>query len=444
MTNVCIIGAGSSGIAGVKALKDAGIDFDCFEGRDRVGGLWAYDPDPESLSGAYRGLNSNAPKSVMQYKEYPMADDLPGFPSHWDFARYFQNYTQRFGLVDHITFNTRVESVRPLPDGGFEVQLDDGTARNYTDVVVANGHHWSPKWPVPAFPGEFEGMQMHSHAYRESTFAAGKRVAVVGMGNSAMDISVEVSDVADATFLVARSGVHIMPKYVFGSTPPKWAIDLLSYKVGRIVFGAFARAYVGSPRKLGLPEPTHAFGDTHPTMSGRIADRLLHGRVTPKPNIAEYEGSKVRFIDGSVEQVDIVIYCTGYRIQFPFFDEGYISAPENEIHPFQQVALPDRPGIWFLGLCQPLGSIQPIAEQQGKWIADLITGAAALPPEGEMRAAIAAHRKATAKRFVKSTRNTIEVDHAAYLRDLAREHSAGRARARTRVKSPAELERTVA
>lgn len=419
----CVIGAGSAGLTAVKALKDARIDFDCYEMSDHVGGLWHFDPDPNGRSAAYRGLNSNAPKPLMQYAEFPMAEKLPGFPSHWDFGRYFEDYAKHFGLLEHIRFNTAVERVEPRADGAFDVQLADGTVERYTDVLVANGHHWNPKWPD--FPGTFDGVAMHSHSYRDATFAVDKRVVVVGMGNSAMDIAVEVSDVARRAYLSARSGVHLVPKQIFGGKPDKHGLLALSYKPVRMITGAFVRWYQGSPESYGLPKPTHAFGDTHPTGSGRIVDRLAHGRVLPKPNISELRGDRVLFADGSEEEIDILIYCTGYWISFPFFDEDYISAPQNAIRPFLKVALPDRPGVWFIGLCQPIGAIQPLAEAQSRWVADILAGRASLPSVGEMRAAIERERRSDARRWVHSTRNTIEVDHLKYMRRLRREHKAG-------------------
>lgn len=433
---VCIIGAGSSGLTAVKALREAGVEFDCFEARNVVGGLWAFDPDPNGPSGAYRGLNSNAPKGLMQYDDYHLDDDLPLFPSHWDFARYFKAYAEKFGLMDRIAFNTRVNEVTPLASGDFLVDVGDGQERVYTDIIVANGHHWNPRWP--SFPGTFDGTQMHSQSYRDASIALDKKIVVVGLGNSAMDISCEVSDMARQVYLSARRGVHILPKFPPKSPrrpPTRRSFDLLSTKLGRILVGAIMRTKYDTPEALGLPKPDHAFGDAHPSGSGRLHDRIKHGRVIPKLNVAELLGNKVRFADGSVVEADLIIYCTGYNISFPFFEEDYISAPENEINPYLQVVLPDRPGVWFLGLCQPIGSIQPLAEVQSKWIADVIAGRASLPEVDDMKQAIAAHRDAHRRRFVRSARNTIEVDHAKYRKQLERAHAEGlkrAAKARTR------------
>ena len=80
----------------------------------------------------------------------------------------------------------------------------------------------------------------------------------------------------------------------------------------------------------GLPTPDHKIAEAHPTVSGRILDRLAHGAITPKPNIAELRGDRVAFADGSEVEADVVVYCTGYKVTFPFFDEDFIAAPDRK------------------------------------------------------------------------------------------------------------------
>lgn len=425
----CVIGAGSAGLAACVGLKQAGITFDCYEKSDRVGGLWVFD-NPSGTAAAYRTLSSNAPKAYMGYHDFPMPAHLPAYPSHWDFARYFDDYARHFGVHEHIRFQTEVTQVAPLDDGGFEVHLADGSTDNYDYVLVANGHHWDPRMPEPMFPGSLDGTIMHSRDYRDAAFMAGKRVVVVGIGNSAVDIACEAAHVADKTYLSVRRGAHIMPKYAFGMAPPNWLLNSASHKVGRVALGALMRLVNGRAEDYGLPTPDHAFGDAHPTMSAGIMDELRLGRILPKPQIAELLGDQVRFADGSVEDVDLIICATGYNITFPFFDESYVSAPDNQIALFHRVVHPDRPGLFFIGLCQPLGAIQPLAELQGKWVGELLSGSCALPSSDDMRRAIDADQLALRKRFVASTRHTVQVDHNHYLRALRREIGAGRRRAR--------------
>src|ERR1700722_85024 len=162
----CVIGAGSSGLAAGKALLDAGIPYDCYERPARRGGLWVFE-NPSGTAAAYRNLSSNAPKSVMGYAEYPMPDSMPDYPSHWDFARYFNDYADHYGLRPRIRFETGVERVNRRDDGVFEVALEDGSAEEYECILVANGHHWNPSMPDPMPPGHFDGLLMHSRDYRD-------------------------------------------------------------------------------------------------------------------------------------------------------------------------------------------------------------------------------------------------------------------------------------
>jgi len=125
-----------------------------------------------------------------------------------------------------------------------------------------------------------------------------------------------------------------------------------------------------------------------------------------------------------------VVYCTGYKITFPFFDEDLISAPDNHIELYRRVLHPDIPNVFFIGLLQPLGAIMPLAEAQGAWVGDLLVGDYAPPPAEQMRADIAADQAAMRARYVASKRHTIQVDYDDYLHELAKERRAGAERAR--------------
>jgi dimethylaniline monooxygenase (N-oxide forming) len=432
LPRVCLIGAGSSGITAAKALHERGIPFDCFEKSDTVGGLWVYN-NKSGVASAYRNLCINTSKPRMQYSDFPIPESYPDFCHHSHLAQYFADYVDHFGFRDKITFETNVEQATRREDGVWEVELDNGEMRPYDVLLVANGHHWNPRWPEPAFVGAdtFPGKQMHSHFYRDNTIFTGKRVVVVGMGNSAMDIAVEASYVAEKTYLVAREGAWIIPKYMFGKpfdqTPdhPQLPLGLRRYLKERVL-----KMYVGDPERVGLPKPRHKFNSAHGSISSRIFDRVTHGAIQPKPNIQAFEGSTVRFEDGSTVEADIVIYCTGYKITFPFFDETFISAPENRIELFRRAFNPEIPNLAFMCLLQPLGATMPLAEAQGAWVGDYLTGRYALPSPGKMQADIAADQAALRKRYVRSKRHTIQVDVNDYLYHLAKERRAGARRAR--------------
>jgi thioredoxin reductase len=426
---VCVIGAGSSGIAACQVLNARGVEFECFEKGSEVGGNWRYEND-NGMSSAYRSLHINTSRGLMAYATYPMPEDYPDYPDHFQIARYFDDYVDHFGLREKIRFRTEVKGVVPV-DGEWEVSVEDAEgsseAHRYRAVLVANGHHWDPRWPEPDFPGagEFEGEQMHVHHYREPDVLVGKRVLVLGIGNSATDIAVESSRIAERTFLAMRRGAYVMPKYLNGKPTDEAASKLLTLMplpVQRFVLSRMLGMTAGDMTAYGLPEPDHKLLEAHPTVSAELLSRLGHGDIAVKPNIDRFAGGRtVRFADGSEEEIDLVVYCTGYRVTFPFFDEDVFSAVDNRLPLYRRVASVERPGLYFIGFIQPLGAIMPLAEAQAEWVADLLSGRGTLPSPIEMRKAIAAEEAKMQKRYVASKRHTIQVDFQPYLRELRRE-----------------------
>ncbi len=442
LPRACVIGAGSSGIAAVKALSDRGIPFDCFECSDEVGGNWVFG-NRNGMSAAYRDLFINVSRERMAYADYPMPTSYPDFPHHTHIKEYFNAYVDRFGLRERIEFETLVRHATQREDGVWEVQTErDGGAREtreYDALLVANGHHWDPRWPEPPFPGqdEFAGEQLHAHSYVDNSIFAGRDVVIVGMGNSAMDIAVESSYVAANTYLSARKGAWIIPKYVFGRPVDQLPNNpRVPFAVRQRLIHQTIKTITGPPERYGLPKPDHKFGEAHPTVSGRILDRIAHGTIAPKPNVASLGKETVRFVDGSEARADVVVYCTGYKISFPFFDPDFLAAPDNHIELFRRVFHPDIGGLFFIGLLQPLGAIMPLAEAQSAWVGDYLRGGYALPAPAELRADVARDQAAMRKRYVTSKRHTIQVDFDDYLYALAAERRAGAERARARGYAP--------
>lgn len=426
----CIIGAGSSGITAVKALQDRGLLFDCFEKSDRVGGNWVLG-NRNGMSSSYSTLHINTSRERMEYADLPMPSSYPDFPRHDQIARYFDEYVDRFSLRERISFERGVQRATRTAEGLWQVSLDDGEQRLYDALIVANGHHWDPRWPEPAIPGQFAGEVMHSHQYTDPSQLAGRRVVVVGMGNSAMDIAVDASYHATSTRLVARKGVHIVPKYILGKPldagvrptrmPFSWMLRGLE---------PVLRVTVGTMDRYGLPLPDHRLGQTHPTVSSRILDRLAHGAIEVRPEIAELRGETVRYRDGTEEQADLIVYCTGYKISFPFFEDGLIEASDNELVLYKRIFPLAPAGLYFIGFVQPWGAIMPIAEAQSQIVADQLLGAYALPQASEMRKDMEAMIARQRRRYLPSKRHTIQVDFSNHMVELADEAGAGARRAR--------------
>jgi dimethylaniline monooxygenase (N-oxide forming) len=431
LPTACVIGAGSSGIAAAKTLHERGFEFDCFEKSDRVGGNWVY-KNTNGMSSAYRSLHINTSRERMEYPGFPMPKSYPDFPHHTHIARYVDAYVDHYGFRDRITFRTGVE--RAERDDGWRITLDTGEERRYDVLLVANGHHWDARWPEPAFPGadEFEGIQMHSHDYLgdDAAYFRDKSVVVLGMGNSAMDIAVEASFSARATYLAARRGAYVIPKYLLGRPTDTYAASpRIPFAVRRKVMEGMLKLAVGDMERYGLPKPDHRFGDAHPTVSDDALSRIAHGEIHPRPSIARLTRNTVVFTDGSEVEADIVVYCTGYKVTFPFFGEDLISAPDNDLPLFRRVFHPDMRDVFFIGLLQPLGAIMPLAQVQAEWVADFLGGRYALPPDGELRRQMQQERERMFRRYVRSKRHTMQVDYDDYLANLARERKRGAERA---------------
>ena len=430
----CVIGAGSSGIASCQVLQARGISFDCFEVGSGVGGNWRYQND-NGMSSAYRSLHINTSRDAMAYASYPMPADYPDYPNHFLIARYFDDFVDHFGFRDRIRFRTEVTRVEP-EGSRWRVhwrRLEPGNEGSglYESVLVANGHHWDARWPEPPYAGQdaFAGEQIHVHNYREPDVLEDKRVLVLGIGNSATDLAVESSRNAAATFLAMRRGAWIIPKYIKGKPTDELASDLvtrLPLSLLRLFYKRALKTAAGYPTDYGLPEPDHKLAEAHPTISSDLLPRLGHGDITVKPNVAEFSGGRtIRFEDGSTEEIDMVVYCTGYRITFPFLDANLLDAPDNRIPLYRRVVHPDLPGLYFIGLVQPLGAIMPIAEAQSEWVADLLEGTTELPASDRMNRVIAREDRRMARRYVASKRHTIQVDFMPYMRTLKRERRRG-------------------
>ncbi len=427
---VCIVGAGSSGLTACQVLAARGIPFDCFEKGSQTGGNWRYEND-NGTSSAYRSLHINSARKLMSFRAFPMPDDYPDYPSHWQVAKYFDDYVERFGLRELITFQTAVVAAKPA-DGAWKVTVEGPggrETRRYRAVLVANGHHWNPRWPEPPFQGseEFEGEQMHVHHYREPDVLVGRRVLVLGIGNSAVDVAVESSRIAERTVIAMRRGAYVLPKFLGGKPIDEAAptfVSRLPLPVQRFLVGRLLKVAVGEMTDYGLPKPDHKLLEAHPTVSSELLPRIGHGDIEVRPNIDRFTGGRtVRFADGREEEFDLVVYCTGYRISFPFLAPDVFEAADNRMPLYRRVVSVERPGLFFIGFIQPLGPIMPIAEAQSEWLADLLSGAAALPSAAEMGAEIAAYEKAMRRRYVASKRHTIEVDFHPYLRQIRRERN---------------------
>ena len=433
LPRVCVIGAGSSGLAAAKALYLARVPFDCFEMGSAIGGNWLFD-NPNGQSACYETLEINTSCPRMAFSDFPMPADYPPYARHDQVQTYFEAYVDHFGFRHTITFDTRVTRVEPDPTGGWLVTTDGpvGThTRSYDAVMVANGHHWDARWPEPGYPGTFAGEQIHAHDYRSGDQLEDRDVLIVGAGNSAMDIAVEASHRARSTTLSIRRGQWVLRKMLLGRPTDQialpgwlpWWATAARLRLGALLSGGLTR--------YGLPRPEHRPGQSHPVQSERIRARLADGAITVRPAIDRFEGHRVRFVDGTTCRADLIVWATGYRVSFPFLSPDLVPVHDNELPLWKRTVHPDLPGLFFIGLLQPVGAIMPLAEAQSEWVTELLTGRYVLPADDEIRRQMEAEHERNRRQFYDSPRHTMEVDFDHYLWDLRLERRRGRDRART-------------
>lgn len=346
----CVIGAGAAGLAVCRAFVQHGVSFDCLERENDVGGIFNFGKPNSSI---YKSTHLLSSKKTTQYPDFPMPEHYPPCPHHSLILEYFRSYARHFELYGRIQFKTAIERLEPAA-AGWNVRLAGGTQRLYAGVVIANGHHWDPQ--VPRFSGRFNGQVLHSKEYKTPDIFAGRRVLVVGGGNSACDIAHDAVQQASRVFLSMRRSVHFMSKYSFGK-PGDVTLQAMTRLgvplfVQRMLAGLAARVINGRPQDLGLPAPDHRIFDANLTVNSFVPFHIRQGDIAVKPNIASLAGGKVEFVDGSTEKIDTIVYATGFKVSFPFIDHTHLNwrdeAPDLFMHQFH----PHRDDLAVVGLFQ--------------------------------------------------------------------------------------------
>ncbi len=414
---IAVIGAGCSGLAAVKVLAENGLtNIVCFEKSDQVGGNWVYTAS-ESHSSVCETTHIISSKWLSHYSDFPMPADYPDYPSHRQVLAYFQSYAKKFDLERFTRFNSEVKKVEKVENERWQITSGDGTAEIFDYVLVANGHHSVPRHPD--WKDDFKGQYLHSHGFKTNKGFEGKRILVVGAGNSGCDCAVETSRVAEMVDISVRSPQYIVPKFFLGKPTDTFAAGMLwlPRRIQDLLHRISIRIQVGRYSYYGLPEPHFPPTQAHPTVNSEMLEKIRHGKVHPRPGIRRVENRTVFFEDGSSAEYDVIIAATGYRMQFPFFDKTFIDWEDATNVPlYLRVFHPEHKSLFFIGLVQPQGSVWPLSEAQTRLVARFITGRYALPKNWQQ---LAVEEGAEIERaFLKSPRHSVEVHYLPYLRKL--------------------------
>lgn len=373
----CVVGAGPGGLAVARWLSALGVPFDGWERQADVGGIWDIDFPGSPM---YESCHFISSRTLSGYADSPMPEGWPDYPRHDLVLRYLRDYAERHRLRERFRFGVGVRAARP-EGGGWTVETDDGS-RHYAGLVTAVGNEWRAF--APELPGERTGELIHSSAYRSPDQLRGRRVLVVGGGNSGCDIAVDAAGVAGRAAISLRRGYHFVPKHLLGKPADVFAAQAppLPGWLERSFFELLLRVLNGDVRRLGLPAPDHRIFETHPILNSAILDRLAHGDLAVRPDVARFSGEEVEFADGSRETHDLVILATGYTRGVPFLPPGVL--PDDDVSPLAlNLFHREHPGLFVVGHFTTDAGAFPILDLQAELVARAIAAQRADPTRAE-------------------------------------------------------------
>lgn len=409
MTSVCVVGAGPAGITATKSLHQCGLDVSCYETSTAIGGHWVID-NPTGRSAAYTSLTINTTKWMSRFSDYEMPKEWPELPSHAQVREWLEGYVDAFDCRTCFHLNHDVIEARPDNDGRWRVSVatEDGiVVRRFDALVAASGNYWHPR--MPTLDGDFGGHVLHAQHYRTPSMpieTRGKRVIVVGLGNTGCELAMEIAKSgAERTYLSVRSGTWIVPKFTqtpAGPVPTARQAQLshpqdtvpalfraLPRRLRESLFNAIAKAMLkrmfGEPMarltRAGLPEPPQNPLAKRPTVADGLVDALENGLISARPAIDRVDATGVRFVGGERVDADIIVCATGYHLSFPYLDQSVLDTTNDDAHLFLGTMHPHRHNLFVVGASRPTGGFWPVAEAQALFVAELLAGRYVLPTQ---------------------------------------------------------------
>ncbi|XP_070797000.1 dimethylaniline monooxygenase [N-oxide-forming] 4-like isoform X3 [Pituophis catenifer annectens] len=420
---VAIIGAGVSGLASIKCCLEEGLEPTCFEKNYVIGGLWQFTDIPEKgRTNVYRSVVSNTSKEMTCFSDFPFPESCPNYLHHSLVLEYLKDYAKHFHLLDCIQFKTTVYSIRKHPDFTATGQWVVYTEANgkqastvFDAVMICSGHYTEVNLPLDSFPGfeNFKGQYMHSWEYRDPKGLEGKKVLILGAGNTGGDVAVEVSRTAAKVFLSTRNGAWVLSRMSKAGWPNDMVFQtrFLSFIQGllpvsirdKLLAKKFNQWF--NHKNYGLIPIKSSL--TYVIINDELPSCILCGSVVVKPNVKKFTETSAIFEDGTVEEnIDVVIFTTGYAASFLFLEESVRNVCKSSTFLYKQVFPPhlQKPTLAFIGFISVTGSILPAVELQARWVTRVFWGVCWLPSERDlMMNEIAMQKKRLLKKGISNT-----------------------------------------
>ncbi len=365
MSEYAIIGAGPCGLAMARALQKVGIEVDGYEASHDVGGLWDI-TNPRSTM--YESAHLISSRTTTEFTEFPMRSNVD-YPSHRVLKNYFDNYADAFSIRERFRFNSRVTRIEPLSDGGWTVTAEhtpevtgsrktaakpEVSVRRYRGVIFANGTLAEPN--VPSFAGSFSGEIMHTSDYKYPSQLTGKRVLVVGAGNSGCDIAVDAVHHAQSIDMSVRRGYYFVPRYLLGR--PTDTLNQgkpMPRRIKQFVDKRLLQAFTGDPVRFGFPKPDYKIYESHPIVNTLILNHLGQGDLRIMPDIERFDGNTVYFNKGKSADYDLILLATGYKLDYPMVDREHLNWQGFAPDLYLNIFAPAFNGLYVMGMVEASG-----------------------------------------------------------------------------------------
>lgn len=370
---VAIIGGGPAGLATARALKIAGIPYTLFERHSDFGGIWDLDNPGTPM---YRSAHFISSKTTSGHEGFAMPASYPDYPSNRQILDFVRSFARAFNLYEGALFNTSVSHIEDTGSGWQVTYGHQGETRTepFGWVVCATGTNWFPNRPALKGEDSFTGTIMHANGYRDPEMLKGKRVVVVGAGNSGVDIACDAAFMADAAYTSMRRGYHFLPKHIFGQPADVFAqsSNWIPLWLEQRIFGAMLRVLNGDLTRLGLQKPDHRVFESHPILNTQILHYLQHGDLIAKPDIAELSGDEVVFTDNTRARVDLIILATGYDWHLPYLPPDLFPWKDNRAQAYLKLFNPKHPTLFLNGFIETNSSAYRLFDEMAMLIAQVI------------------------------------------------------------------------